>query len=105
MRLEYRFYKVSKRKKTMSINLQNKSEVIEKYQRQPKDTGSSEVQVAIMTARIKGLTDHFSTHKKGHHSRIGLLRLVNKRRKLLTYLKSRRPEAYQNLIESLGLRR
>jgi small subunit ribosomal protein S15 len=89
----------------MTINLVKKSEVIEKYQRQLNDTGSPEVQVAIMTTKITSLTDHFSVHKKDHHSRIGLLRLVNRRRKLLTYLKSKRPEAYQTLIASLGLRR
>jgi small subunit ribosomal protein S15 len=89
----------------MSINLANKSEVIANYKTSDDDTGSPEVQVALMTSKIKSLTEHFSVHKKDHHSRIGLLRLVSKRRKLLSYLKAKKPESYQSLIASLGLRR
>ena len=65
----------------------------------------AEVQVALLTARINELTDHFKTHKKDHHSRRGLLRMVSRRRKLLDYLKSRNPDAYRTLIEKLGLRK
>lgn len=89
----------------MSINLANKSEVIANYKTSDNDTGSPEVQVALMTSKIKSLTEHFSLHKKDHHSRIGLLRLVSKRRKLLSYLKAKKLESYQSLIASLGLRR
>jgi small subunit ribosomal protein S15 len=74
----------------MSINLANKSEVIANYKTSDNDTGSPEVQVALMTSKIKSLTEHFSLHKKDHHSRIGLLRLVSKRRKLLSYLKEKK---------------
>ena len=83
----------------------NKSEVVEKYQRSSNDTGSPEVQVALMTARIKDLSGHFKTHIHDHHSRQGLLRLVNRRRKLLDYLKARDVERYRGLIASLGLRK
>lgn len=83
----------------------NKAEVVEKFQRAQGDTGSPEVQVALLTARINVLTDHFKNHKKDHHSRRGLLRMVSRRRKLLDYLKDRKPEAYRDLIEKLGLRK
>ena len=75
------------------------------YSRGPADTGSPEVQVALLSARIDELTDHFTRHKKDHHSRQGLLRLVNQRRKLLDYLRSKDGERYQSLIAKLGLRR
>ncbi|HHU94288.1 MAG TPA: 30S ribosomal protein S15 [Alcaligenaceae bacterium] len=83
----------------------NKAEVVEKFQRAQGDTGSPEVQVALLTARINVLTDHFKNHKKDHHSRRGLLRMVSRRRKLLDYLKDRKPDAYRDLIEKLGLRK
>lgn len=83
----------------------NKAEVVEKFQRAQGDTGSPEVQVALLTARINVLTDHFKSHKKDHHSRRGLLRMVSRRRKLLDYLKDRKPDAYRDLIEKLGLRK
>ena len=83
----------------------NKAEVVEQFQRAQGDTGSPEVQVALLTARINVLTDHFKSHKKDHHSRRGLLRMVSRRRKLLDYLKDRKPEAYRDLIEKLGLRK
>ena len=83
----------------------NKAEVVEQFQRAKGDTGSPEVQVALLTARINTLTDHFKSHKKDHHSRRGLLRMVSRRRKLLDYLKDRKPDAYRGLIEKLGLRK
>jgi small subunit ribosomal protein S15 len=83
----------------------DKRAVVEQYQRAPNDTGSPEVQVALLTARINHLTPHFTQHKKDHHSRQGLLRLVNQRRKLLDYLKGKDSERYRSLIERLGLRK
>ena len=81
------------------------SKVIEEHKRGDNDTGSPEVQVALLTARIEHLQDHFKTHKKDHHSRRGLLQLVNRRRSLLDYLKKKDNERYKTLIEKLGLRR
>lgn len=89
----------------MSLSGEQKVAIIEDYQRGDADTGSPEVQVAILSARINELTEHFSQHKKDHHSRRGLLKMVNKRRKLLDYLKSRDQERYRSLISRLGLRR
>jgi small subunit ribosomal protein S15 len=89
----------------MSLSGEQKTKIIEEYRRGDEDTGSPEVQVALLTARITELTEHFGTHKKDHHSRQGLLRMVNKRRKLLDYLKDKDSERYRKLIESLGLRR
>jgi small subunit ribosomal protein S15 len=83
----------------------DKKSVIEEYQRSPGDTGSPEVQVALMTSRIVQLTEHFKEHKQDHHSRQGLVRLVNSRRKLLDYLKGKDQERYKALIGRLGLRR
>ena len=83
----------------------NKAEVVEQFQRAKGDTGSPEVQVALLTARINTLADHFKNHKKDHHSRRGLLRMVSRRRKLLDYLRNTKPTAYTDLIEKLGLRR
>ena len=79
--------------------------IISDYSRHEKDTGSTEVQVALMTARIKELTEHFKTHTKDHHSRRGLLKLVGRRRRLLEYLRKREPEGYKNLIARLGIRK
>ena len=79
--------------------------VIAKYQRGENDTGSPEVQVALLTARINDLQDHFKAHKADHHSRRGLIRMVNQRRKLLDYLKGKDLNRYTDLIGSLGLRR
>ena len=81
------------------------TKIIGDYQRGAGDTGSPEVQVALLSARIDELTEHFAQHKKDHHSRQGLLRLVNQRRKLLDYLRTRDNERYQSLINRLGLRR
>ncbi len=89
----------------MAMTAADKKEVVEKYQRSEGDTGSPEVQIALMTARILELTEHFKEHKHDHHSRQGLVRLVNSRRKLLDYLKKKDLERYRTLIGSLGLRR
>jgi len=82
-----------------------KKSVVEAYRRAPDDTGSPEVQVALMTSRILQLTEHFKEHKQDHHSRQGLVRLVNSRRKLLDYLKGKDQQRYRDLIARLGLRR
>ena len=89
----------------MAVTDINKSEIVSQFQRAQGDTGSPEVQVALLTARINELTEHFKAHKKDHHSRRGLLRMVSRRRKLLDYLKGRSPESYRSLIEKLGLRK
>jgi small subunit ribosomal protein S15 len=88
----------------MSLNAAEKNKIIEEYQTAARDTGSPEVQVALLSARIKSLTDHFSTHKHDYHSRRGLLRLVSLRRTLLEYLKRKDLARYRKLIQSLGLR-
>ena len=82
-----------------------RSEIIEKYRIHESDTGSAQVQVALLTARINELTDHFKEHKKDHHSRRGLLKMVGKRKRLLEYIKKNNFENYANLIGSLGLRK
>jgi small subunit ribosomal protein S15 len=89
----------------MALSSEKKSEIISEYGRGPSDTGSPEVQVALLSARINQLTDHFGDHKKDHHSRRGLLRMVNHRRKLLDYLKNVDQGRYRDLIGRLGLRR
>ena len=89
----------------MALSTANKATIIKDYQKAEGDTGSPEVQVALLTARISDLTTHFQTHKHDHHSRQGLLRLANQRRKLLDYLKSNSQERYNDLIARLGLRR
>jgi len=89
----------------MSLSTERKSEILQQFQRSENDTGSTEVQVALLTNRINDLTGHFKTHKKDHHSRQGLLRMVSSRRKLLDYLKSKDSDRYQNLITNLGLRK
>lgn len=89
----------------MSITAEKKSELIKKFARTEGDTGSPEVQVAILTERINNLTGHFKDNKKDNHSRRGLLKMVATRRKLLDYVKSRNEERYQSLIGELGLRR
>jgi small subunit ribosomal protein S15 len=81
------------------------AKVIEEFKRAPNDTGSPEVQVALLSARIEQLTGHFKQHKQDHHSRRGLLMLVNQRRSLLSYLKGKDVERYKTLIERLGIRR
>ena len=89
----------------MSVTAERKKEVITQYATGASDTGSPEVQVAVLSERIANLTEHFKTHAKDHHSRRGLLRLVGKRRRLLDYLHSRDFERYKGLIEKLGIRR
>jgi len=84
---------------------QQKDEIIEAYRLHDSDTGSTDVQVALLTQRINELTEHFKTHVKDHHSRRGLLKLVGQRRRLLDYLKSRDAERYRQLIERLGIRK
>jgi small subunit ribosomal protein S15 len=85
--------------------MESKSEIIEKYKKKENDTGSPEVQIALLTGRINHLTEHFKIHKKDHHSRRGLLRMVGQRRRLLGYLKSKDINGYRDIIKSLGLRR
>ncbi|MFO7764803.1 MAG: 30S ribosomal protein S15 [Pelovirga sp.] len=87
------------------LGTERKQEIIEQYKRHEGDTGSPEVQVALLTERITYLTDHFKTHKKDHHSRRGLLKMVGQRRRLLNYLIKQDVERYRSLIKSLGLRR
>ena len=89
----------------MVFTTEKKQEIIAAYRRDPKDTGSPEVQVALLSARIDGLSPHFDQHKQDHHSRRGLLKMVNQRRKLLDYLKNTDATRYVALIERLGLRR
>ena len=89
----------------MSISVEQKETVVSEYQRAPKDTGSPEVQVALLSAKIRDLTEHFKVHVHDHHSRQGLLRMVNRRRKLLDYLKEKDIGRYRTLIERVGLRR
>ena len=89
----------------MSLSSENKGNIIAEYARDKNDTGSPEVQVALLSARISELTEHFGEHKKDHHSRQGLLKMVNKRRKLLDYLKEKDQDRYRELIQRLGLRR
>jgi len=86
----------------MSIDTQA---IIKEYQKDASDTGSADVQIALLTARIRHLTEHFKTHKKDHHSRRGLLRLVSQRKKLLSYVKTNDITSYANLISRLGLRK
>ena len=87
------------------ISSEKKAEIVDKYGKDAKDTGSPEVQVAILTARINELQDHFNQHPKDHHSRRGLLKLVGQRRGLLAYLKETDLEGYRALIEKLGIRK
>jgi small subunit ribosomal protein S15 len=89
----------------MAMSAADKQKVIEEFKRGEADTGSPEVQVALLTARIQQLTGHFAEHKKDHHSRRGLVHMVNARRKLLDYLKSKDLDRYRGLIARLGLRR
>lgn len=89
----------------MALETARKQEVVQKFRTHPTDTGSPEVQVALITERINGLTEHFKTHLKDHHSRRGLLLLVSQRKSLLEYLKKKDSNRYKNLIKALGLRR
>ena len=89
----------------MSLSTEHKSQIVQEYQREANDTGSPEVQVALLTHRINDLQGHFQYHKHDHHSRRGLLKMVNQRRKMLSYLKGKDLQRYQTLIARLGLRR
>ena len=89
----------------MALNAERKAEIVNEYQREAGDTGSPEVQVALLTANIEQLQGHFKSHKHDHHSRRGLIRMVNQRRKLLDYLKRKDVARYADLIKRLGLRR
>ena len=89
----------------MSITTERKQELVNEFKKNPDDTGSAEVQVAILTERIRNLTEHMQTHKKDFHSRRGLLVMVGKRRRLLDYVKRRDVARYESLIQQLGLRR
>lgn len=89
----------------MALNTDRKAELIKSFQTHEGDTGSPEVQIALLTERIIYLTDHFKTHKKDHHSRRGLLKLVSRRRRLLDYVRDRDVERYRKIIETLGIRK
>ncbi|RLJ64686.1 30S ribosomal protein S15 [Sulfurisoma sediminicola] len=89
----------------MAISTADKAKIVTDYQRAKADTGSPEVQVALLTARINDLTGHFKAHVKDHHSRRGLLKMVSQRRKMLDYLKGKNTDSYRALIERLGLRK
>ena len=89
----------------MPLSSERKLEIIEEYKSHEKDTGSAEVQIAILSKRIDDLTEHLKVHSKDHHSRRGLLKMVGKRRRMLDYLKNKDVERYRSLIERLGLRR
>ena len=89
----------------MALNLEQKTTIITDYKLHEKDTGSSEVQIALLTKRVTYLTEHFKTHSKDHHSRRGLLKIVSKRRKLLDHLKKEDVSRYQSIIVKLGIRR
>ena len=89
----------------MSIKRDNKAKIIDEFSRSDKDTGSPEVQIAILSQRISNLTEHFQSHKKDNHSRTGLMRLINQRRSLLAYLKKSNKASYEKLIDKLGIRK
>ena len=89
----------------MALGTQTKNDIIERFRTHPSDTGSPEVQVALLTERINGLIGHFEEHKKDHHSRRGLLQLVSQRKRLLEYLKRKDVARYKTLIKALGLRK
>lgn len=89
----------------MSLTAEQKSEIVNEHKRSDGDTGSPEVQIALLTSRISHLTQHFADHKQDHHSRRGLLKLVNQRRKLLDYLNRKDRERYQAIVAKLGLRK
>lgn len=89
----------------MSLSTEEKGGIVAQYRRNANDTGSPEVQIALLSARISGLGEHFGTHKRDHASRRGLLKMVNQRRKLLDYLKETAPDRYTDVVARLGLRR
>lgn len=89
----------------MSLSAENKAKIVSDFKVNPTDTGSPEVQIALLSARIDDLSGHFKTHKQDHHSRRGLLRMVSQRRKLLDYLKKKDLQRYRDIISRLGLRK
>ena len=89
----------------MALTIEKKSEIISTHKKHESDTGSPEVQIAILSERISYLTDHFKVHKKDHHSRRGLLKLVGQRRRLLDYLKKKNVQRYKEIIQKLGIRK
>jgi small subunit ribosomal protein S15 len=89
----------------MSLSKDQKRQIIDKYRLHDHDSGSPEVQIALLTERIKGLTEHFRVHKKDHHSRRGLLKMVGMRRRLLDYLKANQIDRYRSIVKDLGLRK
>jgi small subunit ribosomal protein S15 len=89
----------------MPVNIEKKKSLIEQFRMHEGDTGSPEVQIALLSERINGLTDHFKLHAKDHHSRRGLLMLIGKRRGLIEYLKAKDPERYRTVLDKLGIRR
>jgi len=89
----------------VTLGLDKKKDIIQSYKTNDKDTGSPEVQIALLSARIQYLTEHFKSHKKDHHSRRGLLKMVGQRRRLLDYLKKKDVERYRSIIQRLGIRR
>ena len=89
----------------MALSLSEKKEVISKFARSKDDTGSAEVQIALLSANIDSLQEHFKNNSKDHHSRAGLIRMVSQRRKLLDYVKKTKPDAYSRLLSDLGLRK
>jgi small subunit ribosomal protein S15 len=96
---------IKQKEQVMALNVEKKAEIVKEYQVGDGDTGSPEVQVALLTANIEQLQEHFQSHKHDHHSRRGLIRMVNQRRKLLDYLKRKDTQRYGGLITRLGLRR
>tara|TARA_B100000989_G_scaffold29850_1_gene19102 strand:+ start:144 stop:461 length:318 start_codon:yes stop_codon:yes gene_type:complete len=95
---------ISEEKIYMALLKEEKNKIVKEFQNNDTDTGSPEVQIALLTENINKLQSHFKIHKKDHHSRTGLIRMVNLRRKLLAYLKKKNPESYQDIIKSLKLR-
>lgn len=89
----------------MSLTKEKKTEIVKRFETHAGDTGSAEVQIALLTERIESLSKHFDLHKKDNHSRLGLLKMVGKRRRLLNYLKDQKPDGYKQVIKDLGLRR
>jgi|SRR5210317_16640 small subunit ribosomal protein S15 len=98
------FRRISKEKTNMALLKEEKNKIVKEFQNSDADTGSPEVQIALLTENINKLQSHFKIHKKDHHSRTGLIRMVNLRRKLLAYLKRKNPTSYQDIIKSLKLR-
>ncbi len=89
----------------MSLSKERKQEIVQRFETHSGDTGSAEVQIALLTERIETLSQHFEKHKKDNHSRLGLLKMVGKRRRLLNYLKDQKSDSYKLLLKELGLRR